>query len=89
MQDLGDRSGLGAPATQYVGVPMNQQMDRFGEATMIQQEFDLVEIFGVEAKQRYRVYPVSKDATVPGQFQSMYIREVTGSFFVIIIMDIY
>jgi hypothetical protein len=51
MQNLGDRSGLGAPVTQYVGVPMNQQMDRFGEATLIQQEFDLIEIFGVEAKQ--------------------------------------
>jgi hypothetical protein len=81
MQDLGDRSGLGAPATQYVGVPMNQQMDRFGEATLIQQEFELLEIFGVEAKQRYRVYPVSKEATAPGQFQSMYIREVTWIFF--------
>jgi hypothetical protein len=60
---------------------MTQQMDRFGEATLIQQDFDLIqqdfEIFG-EAKQRYRVHPVGKRWTVPGTFQSMYIREVTN-----------
>jgi hypothetical protein len=64
------------PGVQAVAqVPMAQQMDRFGEATIIQQEFAVLELFGCEARNRYRVYPVEKTAMQPGAVQTMYINE--------------
>jgi len=62
-------------------VDMNRSADVFGEANFIEQRIEMLEMCGIEAKNRYEVSTLSADPTVrkPG-YQSMYIHEESECF---------
>ena len=61
--------------------PQGQQMDRFGDAFLIRQEFAALELCGCEAKNRYRVYQAGAEESIKsidGLPSTMYINEESG-----------